>query len=244
MKFWLLLVFCFTTVLCFAQDKPVAGLVFDKTTKERIAKVNIRNLRNGQSVYNNLKAEFKIMAQPGDALVFSKLNYFNDTIKVQANGDMAVYIKAKSIVLKEVNVRDTVLTAQQKLELTKKDYTKIYGSLAHRDLLSLSPGSGAGISIDAIWNMLSRSGRNAEHLRELIEQDYKLNFIDQRYNKKLVEQLTGLQEPQLTNFMTRYRPSYYMVSTASDYEFASYIKSNYKRFLRNPNAVTLMPLKP
>jgi hypothetical protein len=240
MKLWLLLVLCLPAISVFSQDKPVVGLVFDKTTKERIAKVNVRNLRNGESVYNNLKAEFKIKAQPGDELVFTKQNYYSDTIKVPKNYDMAVYLKASSIMLKDVNVRDTVLSAQKKLEQTKRDYTKIYGSLNHRDLLSVSPGAGAGISIDAIWNMLSRSGRNAEHLREIINQDYKLNVIDQRFNKTLVQKVTGLQEPQLSSFMNRYRPSYYMVTTATDYEFVTYIKSNVKRFLRYPNSATAM----
>ncbi|MFD1258936.1 hypothetical protein ACFQ3S_19180 [Mucilaginibacter terrae] len=244
MRIWLLLLLCLPALIALSQEKPVVGLVFDKNTKERIAKVNVRNLRNGQSVYNNLKAEFNIQAQPGDALVFTKQGYFSDTLKVQRYGDMAVYLKASSIMLKEVNVRDTVLTAQKKLEQTKRDYNKIYGSLNNRDLLSLSPGAGAGISIDAIWNMLSRSGRNAEHLREIIEQDYKINVIDQRFNKTFVQQITGLKDEQLTSFMTRYRPSYYMVTTATDYEFAVYIKSNVKRFLRNPNSRALQALKP
>lgn len=244
MKLWLLFILCLPALTVFAQDKPVAGLVFDKTTKERIAKVNIRNLRNGQSVYNNLKAEFKILAQSGDALVISKQNYFSDTLKVPANLDMAVYLKASSIMLKEVNVRDTILSAQRQLELTKKAYSKIYGSLNNRDLLTISPGAGAGIGIDAIWNMVSRSGRNAEHLRNIIEQDYKINVIDQRFSKALVQRVTGLKEPQLSSFMVRYRPSYYLVTTASDYEFATYIKANVKRFLRNPNVVALPSIKP
>ena len=244
MKLWLLLLLCLPALSALSQDKAVVGLVFDRNTKERIAQVNVRNPRNGQSAYNNLKAEFKIQAQSGDFLIFSKQGYFSDTVKVQKYGDMAVYLKASSIMLKDVNVRDTVLSAQKKLEQTKRDYNKVYGVLNNRDLLSLSPGAGAGISIDAIWNMLSRSGRNAEHLREIIEQDYKINVIDQRFNKTFVQQITGLKDEQLTSFMTRYRPSYYMVTTASDYEFAVYIKANVKRFLRNPNSRTLQALKP
>jgi len=244
MKLWLLLLLCLPALNALSQDKTVVGLVFDKVTKERIARVNIRNLRNGQSVYNNLKAEFKIQAQPGDLLVFSKQNYFTDTLKVQRNADMAVYLKASSIVLADVNVRDTVLSAQKKMEATRRYMSKLYGVSADRDLLNIGPGFGVGLSIDAIWNMLSKSGRNAEHLRETIERDNKLNVIDQRFSKTLVQQLTGLKEPLLTRYMTRYRPSYYMVTTATDYEFASYIKSNLKRFLRNPNLAALPDLKP
>ncbi len=241
MRYRLLVILCVFALGAFAQDKPLAGLVFDRNTKERIALVNIRNLRNGQSVYNNLKAEFKISGQPGDLLVLSKMGYFTDTIKVQAKGGVLAYLKASSIMLKPVNVRDTVLSAEKRLEQTKRDYSKVYGSLARRDLLTLSPGAGAGLSIDAIWNMISRSGRNAAHLRELIEQDYKLNVIDQRFNRTVVEKVTGLKDQQLTNFMNRYRPSYYQVSTASDYEFFSWIKGNLKRFKRNPNYIAQDP---
>jgi hypothetical protein len=244
MRFWLMLLLCLTATGAFAQDKLVSGLVFDSNTRERIAKVNVRNLHNGKSTYNNLKAEFKIAAQPGDELVFTKPGYFSDTLKVQKNADLAVYLKASSIMLKDVNVRDTVLSAQKQYERTRRDYNKIYGSLDNRDLLSLSSG-GVGLSIDALWNMLSRSGRNAEHLREIIEQDYKLKLIDQRFNKVFVQQVTGLKEPQLTSFMTRYRPSYHMVVSATDYEFVTYIKGNLKRFLRYPNtASALTPFKP
>lgn len=243
MKIGLLIVLCLLVLNGFSQDKPVEGIVFSKATKERIAKVNIRNLRNGRSVYNTLKADFKIAAQPGDLLVFSKQGYYTDTLKVPGGTGMAVYLRQSSIMLKDVNIRDTLMTPQRSLALTKKDFSKAYGVDSYRDLISVGP-SGAGISIDAIWNMLSRSGRNAKHLQEIIDRDYRQNVIDYRFSKAYVQQITGLKEPELTNFMVRYRPSYYLVTTANDYDFIMYIKSNVKRFLRYPNMVALPPLNP
>lgn len=229
----------------FSQERPVAGIVFSKTTEERIAKVSIRNLRSGETVYNTLKADFKINARPGDELVFNKQGYFADTLKLQNLADLAVYIKPMAIMLKDVNIRDTLMSPQQKLALIKQQYNKAYGVLSDRDILSVSPGAGAGISIDAIWNMLSRSGRNAARLRAEIDRDYRQDVIDYRFNKVFVQQITGLQDPQLTTFMARYRPSYYMVTTANDYDFITYIKSNVKRFLRYPSRTTaLVPFKP
>ncbi|MBS7565593.1 hypothetical protein KHS38_14365 [Mucilaginibacter sp. Bleaf8] len=238
----LLFIFCLFTLPGFSQNKPVEGIVFSKATKERIAKVNVRNLRNGQSVYNTLKADFKINAQPGDLLVFSKLGYYSDTIKVQNGNDLAVYLRQSSIMLKDVNIRDTLMNPQRKLALTRKEYSKAYGSDSYRDILSLGPG-GAGISIDALWNMLSRRGRNAEHLQQIIARDHQQDIIDYRFNKTFVQQITGLQDPQLTNFMARYRPSYYLVTTANDYDFINTIKANLKRFQRYPDLVTMPPLK-
>lgn len=225
----------------FSQEKLVEGLVFSQDTKERIAKVSVRNLRNAQLAYNNLKAEFKIAAQPGDVLVFSKQGYFNDTVKVLKTNVLAVYLKPSSIMLKEVNIKDTLLSPQRKFAQTQRDYSKIYGSLSNRSLLTMAPGVGAGISIDAIWNMISRSGRNAAHLKELIERDYRQDVVDYRFSKTFVKQTTGLDDPQLTEFMTRFRPSYYLITTLNDYDFIIFVKANAKRFLRSQHTTANYP---
>jgi hypothetical protein len=63
----------FLSIVCasaFSQQKEVTGIVFDKDTKARIAKVNVLNITSGKSVYNTFKGEFNIAAQPGDVLGF------------------------------------------------------------------------------------------------------------------------------------------------------------------------------
>lgn len=226
-----------------AQDRAVEGVVFDKVTNERIAKVNILNTRTHESVYDNLKAEFKINAREGDLLIATKQDYFADTIKVTAINSILIYLRATSTQLRQVDIKDTVLTPQKKLLATKREFSKAYGSDAYRDPLSLSPGSGAGISIDAIWNSISRSGRNAAKLRGIIEQDYHEDVIDFRFNKTLVADITGLKEPQLSDFMHKYRPGYYTVLNASQYDFINQIKLNARRYLRNTRAYTMPSLR-
>ncbi len=243
MKLALFLLIMLFSVPALCQDKPVSGVVADKNTQERLATVHIQNIRTGKSIYNNLKAEFTIDARPGDLLLFSKPGYFKDTIRLDNTADFAVYLKPQAIMLRQVTIRDTAtVNPKRRLELTKEAYSKVYGSLDNRDILSASPSVGAGISIDALWNIFSRSGRNAEHLRKLIDEDYHQNLIDYRFNKSFVTSITGLKEPQLTSFMRRYRPSYYMASNATDYEFATAIKANLRRFKRNPRGPYLQPL--
>jgi len=222
-----------------AQQKTVDGIVFDKDSKERIAKVSVTNIRTKEAVYNNLQAEFHISARIGDQLIFSKINYYNDTVTVKGTGSIPVYLKPTSILLNQVNIHDTLQNPQKRLESTKRSYSKIYGSIGDRDILTVSPYGGAGIGIDAIYNLFSRSGRNAEHLKTIIDQDYHENVVDYRFNKSVVANITGLKEPQLTDFMQKYRPGYYMVVTASDYDFILSIKANYRRYMRNPRAYTL-----
>lgn len=232
-----------TAIKSFAQERVIEGVVYDKNTKERIAKVNIQNNRTKQSVYNTLKAEFKINAQANDQLIINKQGYFPDTVNVTAVNTLLIYLKPTSIQLKQVNIRDSALTPQKRYLATRQEYSKAYGSNAYRDPLSVSPGSGAGISIDAIWNSISREGRNAARLQGIIERDYHESLIDYRFNKTLVGNITGLKEPQLSDFMLKYRPGYYLVMNASQYEFINSIRTNLRRYLRNPKAFTLQTLK-
>ncbi|ASU32241.1 carboxypeptidase-like regulatory domain-containing protein [Mucilaginibacter xinganensis] len=242
MKWGLFFCFLFLTVRCFSQDKTVAGIVFDKESKDRIATVSIHNITTGASAYDNLKGEFKIVAKPGDTLVFSRLEYFPDTVKIRSGAELAVYMKRSAIQLKEVTVRDSAISPEQRLELMKRDYPQIYGSLAYNDFLTSPSSGGAGLSIDALWNALSRSGRNAEKLRGTIERDYEQNSIDYRFNRTYVGKITGLKDEKLTAFMFRYRPGYYTTKTANEYEFVAMIRANLRRFLRNQRSYNLPTL--
>jgi len=244
MKYLLLMLFTVSFVNALAQEKHVDGIIFDKYSNDRIAIVNIRNATAGHDIYDNLKGEYNIAASIGDILIFTKEGYYPDTIKVENYTSQAVYLKRTAIQLNEVTIRDTVLNPQLRLAATKRDYNKVYGSLANKDLLSLSPGDGVGLSIDALWNSFSRSGRNAERLRNEIQSDYYQNVIDYRYNRTFVGKITGLKDEQLTEFMRRYRPGYWFVVNASEYDFITYIKANYKRYLRRPKGYSLQPLQP
>ena len=225
-----------------AQEKQIQGIVFDKSTNERIARVLVINLNTKANTYNNIKGEFTMTVQLNDRLVFSKTGYFSDTVKVAAFQSIPVYLKRSSIALREVTVKDTVLSPEKQLEATKREFNRAYGALANKDLLSIG-SNGAGIGIDAIWNMLSRQGRNATKLRGVIERDYRTRVIDERFNPLTVGTITGLKGDQLTSFMYRYRPDYNLVVWMSDYDFISYIKSCYNRFRRNPSSYLLPPLK-
>lgn len=241
-KCWVLFLLALIGLKAAAQEKKTDGVVFDKDSKERIAKVNIVNTRTKESIFNNLQAEFHIAARVGDKLIFTKVNYLPDTVTIKNTGSLAVYLKPTGIMLRQVDVHDTLLSPAMQLEETRREYSKVYGSESNRDILSVNPYSGAGISIDGIWNSLSRSGRNAERLRGIIERDYHENIIDYRFNKAFVAHITGLTEPRLTDFMQKYRPGYYIVTTTNDYEFIQIIRNNYRRYLRSPRSFSLPPL--
>ena len=238
----LLLFFVGLTLNGFSQEKSIAGIVFDKNGNDRIAKVNIVNITTGKSVYNNFNGVFTIDAEPGDQLVFQKRDYFLDTIRINSHLPLAIYLRPTYIVLSEVTIRDSMRNPRRILAKVKEDNNRAYGTLANRDILSTPTLGGAGLSIDALWNSFSREGKDAAHLRVMIDQAYKEDVIDYRFNRKVVGNVTGLKEKQLTDFMQKYRPGYYFVIKANEYQFVASIKANLKRYQRNPRAYALPPL--
>ncbi|MBE7175560.1 MAG: hypothetical protein INR69_04105 [Mucilaginibacter polytrichastri] len=227
-----------------AQDRQAQGVVYDKDTRNRIARIQIVNLRTRASIFNNLKGEFSIAAREGDKLSFSTSYYRSDTITYSGEKVLLVYLKRISIPLPVVTVYDSINNPRLRLEATKREYSKVYGAISNRNMINIpNAGSGAaGLSIDALYNSISRSGRNAKKLQEIIERDYREQMVDYRFNKTMVGSATGLTGDKLGDFIQKYRPSYTFVMRANEYEMLNYVLSSYRRYLRNPDAYALPPL--
>ncbi|WP_316797085.1 hypothetical protein [Pedobacter agri] len=231
---------CLSTAL-FAQTKPVQGIVIDKETKQRLAKVYIYNIRTGDGLYNNTKGEFSTYANPGDTLVAALSGYGVDTIVFK--GQTAAYFQLKSlgIRLRDVVIAQKRLTPQQQYEKSVSEYRYQTMKGSSKDLLNLGTG-GVGLGIDAIYNLLSRQGRNARHLQKILEKDYREDLIDYRFKASLVEQVLGIKDTELEDFMQQYRPTYQFVLDADDYAFNIFIRNAYRSYRMNPKALQLPPL--
>ncbi|HYK76880.1 MAG TPA: carboxypeptidase-like regulatory domain-containing protein [Daejeonella sp.] len=230
----------------FAQEKAIQGIVFDKDTKQRLARVYIYNVNTSKGFYNNSKGEFSATASQGDILVAALQGYSVDTVSVGVQNTVLFYLKRTTIQLREVTVRDTLKSPQEKLKQTQKEYHDAYTKGNVKEIFT--PGSnqgtgGSGLSINTIYNLLSKEGRNARELQKIIERDYNEAIISYRYTASLVSSVTGLKGEGLTDFMQQYRPSYNFVIEANDYQLIEFIKNSYQRYKENPAAFRLPPLK-
>jgi len=228
-----------------AQDGPVQGIVFDKDSKQRLSRVYIYNLRTHKGFYNNNRGEFNnAFVANGDTLIAALQGYMVDTVKVQSNTAI-FYLKRLSIFLQEVVVRDSTKNPGEKYRDNQDAYDQAYRKGNPGDLLRVGGGNGVGVglSIDALWSLLSREGRNARYLQKILERDYHESIIDYRFTRRLNASVTGLSGDALRDFMQQYRPSYYFVLDANDYNLIAYIKDAYLRYKQNPAANRLPPLK-
>jgi co-chaperonin GroES (HSP10) len=224
----------------FAQ-KQMEGIVFDGDTKQRIAKVRIINVNSGDEVYNNSKGEFSIQVKKGDVLIAASKGFHADTVTIDERPVLLFYLKRATIYLEEVSVMGRK-TPEQILEQERENFNKAYRLADPGDVFSVGP-TGAGVSINAIYSLFSREVKNAKRLTRIIENDYKENIIDYKFTETLVSKITGLQNEYLKDFMIQYRPSYYFVISASEYQMTAYIRSSYVQFTSNP-ALKRLPLLP
>ncbi|MRX47484.1 hypothetical protein [Pedobacter puniceum] len=229
----------------FAQSVEAEGIVFDSDTKFRLTRVSITNLTTGASIFNNSKGEFKLSLSAGDKITASLFGYKPDTLIFNPSRPTLIFnLKRLAIPLAEVLVQDSVLSAKKRFEELRKQFSSLNRLGNNRDILTIGNQGGAGLSIDALWSALSREGKNARRLQEIMERDYINNFIDERFTKALVTKTTGLRGGKLEIFMLNYRPSYFFVLGASEYDLISYIKIAYIRFKRYPYQEDLSHLQP
>jgi hypothetical protein len=242
LKNLLLLFLLFSSCLVIAQEHQIQGIVFDNVTKQRLNRVYIYNTRTNKGMYNNTKGEFTMNAIQGDTLIVAHPGYRIDTTTVQAPTTIIFYLTPTNIMLKEVVITDSIMSPDKMLEEVQKAYSNIYRKGDSKDIVSVGSG-GAGLSVDALYSILSREGKNARHLQDIIERDYHDAIIDYRFTKNLVSSITNLSGEKLADFMRQYRPNYQFVLEANDYSFVESIRSNYRRFLENPGYYRLPPLK-
>lgn len=237
--FFILFFFC--CAYSWSQTKNVQGFVVDKESKLRLAKVYIYNPTIDDGIYNNAKGEFTIPVKLGDTIFAALSGYGMDTVIYKGQNAIIFQLKSLAIKLKEVKIYGKPLTPAEQYSKTMQEYKYKLDKGKAKDLLNVGP-MGIGIGIDAIYNLLSRQGKNARHLQAILERDYREAIIDYRFRPEYVKAITAANETELQDFMSQYRPTYQFTLTASDYAFVQFVKNSFASYKRNPSMFRLPKL--
>ena len=131
----LYILFLCGAIQAFSQSRPIEGIVFDADSKQRISRVYIYNTRTNKGFYNNTKGEFKSTAAVGDVLVAAVPGYLVDTMLVKSQPTLIFYLKRNSILLEEVTIRDSSLSAQERLRRNQQEHKDAYRKGNTKDIL-------------------------------------------------------------------------------------------------------------
>lgn len=214
--------------LAFAQQASnIKGVIFKKTSSERISQVLITDLKSGVVMMSDELGGFSIKASIGDTLLVTKTSYTPQKNVILNNSDLVIYMQPV-IELNQVTINEK----SQKQELN--EVMKGYRSQGiYNDGKSLPVWQFINSPITAFYNLFGKTPGQARRFAEFAKNDQEASIVDRRYTKELVKSITKLPDDELEKFMVTYRPSFEDMKEWNDYQLIQYIKKEFAYYQKN-----------
>lgn len=202
----------------------VSGNIYERTGRYGMFGVSVRTT-SGAGTVTDSSGRYSLRLPLSDSISFSYQGKSTEKFAVKElpagrDFNMSLHVDIKTL---------PVVTVVGK----RTDY---HGdSLAFRNeyrrILEFEPAylSGAngpnGVGVD--FAMLLRPGKvkRMEAFRRFLEREEQDKYVKYRFNRELVQKITGLESPALDTFMVRFKPGYFMLkSFESEYQYYEYIR--------------------
>jgi len=223
-----------------AQNFELEGTVYDYANHRPIEAVSVVCTCGGGTITDS-NGHYILKVSKKDSVYFSYLGkntikYPLDTIKNISDFELGLHIDAKWLPEVKVTSHNYRLDSVQ----NRKDYAKIFDykrpglRINNTTTPTYIPGSvTAGLDLDELINVF-RFRRNRQLLsfqtRLLKEEQDK--YIDHRFSKRLVKQLTQLESPDIESFMAAYKPEYDILQQMNDLELGYYVELCFKDYTK------------
>lgn len=214
----------------------VKGRVLDDSRTYPIESVSVMSTNGGFTITDTL-GHYQILVSDKDSIWFSYLGKPTPKFAVSKIADFTQFdiaLKLKMDVMQEVRIH--ARNYKEDSIQNRRDYASIfnYHKVTVGSMTSIGP-TGAGIDLDELIRLFQFKKNKAtlKFQQRLIEQEHE-KFVDHRFNKPLVRNLTGLDGTELEAFMQKYRPSFEFTSFSNDYDFRLYIKKAFEDYKRHP----------
>jgi hypothetical protein len=215
--------------LVFGQGVTIKGIIFKKSTNDRISQALINNVNNKVIMMSDELGMFSISALVGDTLVITKSNYTPLRITILSKDDLMLYMQPV-IELNQVTIKGE--TKKQELNDVMKQY-KSQGIF--NDGKSLPFWQFVNSPITGVYNLFGKSPGQARRFAAYSKTELENTEIDKRYTKELVKSVTKLPDVEVVKFMQLYTPSYQDIQEWNDYKLITYIKKNLTYYQKTKN---------
>ncbi|SEN99208.1 hypothetical protein SAMN05216436_1282 [bacterium A37T11] len=220
------------------QNTTLKGGVFEQKTNLRISGATISNQKTGQTQLTDDRGLFSIKAQIGDTLRIFKEGYAENQVALTSLSDVIINL-TPVIALDEVTVVGK--NKNQEMQDIMNDYRKkgtFYNGKPPVLSYIFTP-------ITALYELFGRTPRNARNFQKYMNNEVQQQVVDQKFNKEIVAQHTGLSGEDLTNFMAWYRPSFEKAQYWNEYDVIDYLQKSLAQFNKDkrPKAESLPKLE-
>lgn len=248
MKKLLAIVFlCFWSCVWLHAQTIYTAKVYDGINFAPVREANVFNISRNKYTFTDKNGEFSIEVGDHDTIVISKSIYrqimvYLDPAKMQKKNE-AYFLYCKAVMLKEVKVYGLSATYEgfknQVINIkipeaydafagtrpTKTDIENAkYGTNKTPNILA---NTKAAHPITFLYNAFSRRAKMQRLYNEMKSYEDELDNVQNKYNRDLVMQLTGLQDADLLEFMVYCHFSYYDLIRMSPEQIVKIIKEKF-----------------
>ena len=230
----------------FAQNR-IEGRIYDETHYVPIPNVEVHTSA-GYKTTTDSAGNYNIPVNgKNDSIWFryngkNTLKYPIDTVKYTYQFNIGLSIKSplanEKHWLSPVTVRNRTYR-QDSLE-NRITYEKIFHPDKGGFRLGQAPEGtfGVGIDLDALINSFRFAyNKRQEMYRQNIIDEEQYKYVNYRFNRKLVSELTQLDSTDLDIFMKEYRPDYFSLTQMNDVTLGKYIEEARNSYLSKKNRV-------
>lgn len=245
-RLWLIvgILCCLSAV--FAQQKKYTARVFDGITYQPLSGASVYNMNTQKFAFTDKNGRFTIELSLNDTLIISKSTYRQHVAVIDQKlfyGFEDFFLYYKATMLKEVTIiginpsyegfKKDIVTLElpdyyKRMEETQLSEWQKANAAFKPDGNILSLGGKVTLSpISFLYDKYSHKGKMGRLYNEMLDYEDEMERIQQKYNRELVSEITGLQGDELLDFMMYCRFNYYDLVRWSDAQIREKIRSNY-----------------
>lgn len=221
------------------ESGPVRGIVVEAGTSKRLGSATVTNLVTGRSAVSNSLGTFEIGATVGDSIEVALMGYRPVRTGINTLSDILIDMQPASILLEQAEVNR--MSKEAELNEVMRGYRKqgiYYDGKPPALAYVFNP-------ITSLYELFGRTPKNARRFNNYMQRELAETEVDHLFNRTRIQELTGMGDDDVTNFMFWYRPSYEKSQYWGEYDITNYIMQSYKQFDRDgrPEAPKLPKLE-
>src|ERR1700743_1466137 len=232
----------------FAQQ--LSGIVLDKNTLLPIAHTTVST--PSQIVLTSIKGQFTLTSlHKNDTVRITCVGYkphylvfekpVSDTIRIYLEPNVTA-LKSVVIIGKHDPKADSIRLRKEFAPVFNYKGTTIKDAFITRDpyvykwddFITSNNNATTLLSVNllSVLDLLNRNNTPVSKLQKTLLKEEEYDYVDRKFSKQKVTEITHLKGDSLQTFMDRYRPSVAEENTMTDYEVMIYIKKCYTEFIK------------
>lgn len=185
--------------------------------------------------YTNPLGMFEIPADnTADSLRITHFAYKPVTVRSKSTAVLHIEMESAAISLDAVTIHGTRNFKQDSIN-NRQDYAKQFNYRAPKftDVFSTDakqPGELLSINLLTVIDVLTKKSTPQYKFNKTLLSDEHEAYVDHKFNRGNVGQITGLKGDTLSTFLVQYRPTYQLAQKYTDYDMEVYIRKCFEKF--------------